>query len=312
MTSKDDYYKANREAIIARQKAYLDANPEAKARRAERRRERYQENREKELAQCNAYRLAMKGRQVSDEVKKRRKERGAAWVEKNKEDVKAYQAAYRAKNKDKAAAYQIEYNKQHKERRAEYAKQYHAKTKETAASRVKRRYEANKTEILAYQREYRKKNADALRLKDKERYAKRKEQGLLDVDAAKKRAASWYEKNKSRLKTVRKQWVENNRARLRVLYAKRRNGKLQQTPAWADLDKMLAIYMQAEMLNQLGFAVHVDHIVPLNGKTVSGLHVENNLRIIDGIKNRKKGNAFDPDTFDAAAEFPLFVVEDLT
>ena len=35
---------------------------------------------------------------------------------------------------------------------------------------------------------------------------------------------------------------------------------------------------------------HVDHIIPLKGKNVCGLHVENNLRIIDGLSNMKKGN----------------------
>lgn len=55
-----------------------------------------------------------------------------------------------------------------------------------------------------------------------------------------------------------------------------------------------AIYAEAAERNRRGERVHVDHIIPLKGRQVSGLHIETNLRIIPAQENVRKSNKWSP------------------
>ena len=71
---------------------------------------------------------------------------------------------------------------------------------------------------------------------------------------------------------------------------RRRATQLNATPKWLtknDKEKIRKIYAKCPK------GYHVDHIIPLRGKSVCGLHVPNNLRIITAHKNQSKGNRFD-------------------
>lgn len=60
-------------------------------------------------------------------------------------------------------------------------------------------------------------------------------------------------------------------------------------PKWVDKEQIRPFYDQAKHLTLMtGIAHEVDHIVPLNGKYVSGLHVPHNLRVITQAENFAK------------------------
>ena len=78
--------------------------------------------------------------------------------------------------------------------------------------------------------------------------------------------------------------------------AKRRAAERRATPAWLtddDRTMMQITYQMAGLMSErLGVKFHVDHIHPINGDTVCGLHVPTNLRVITEAENIAKGNTF--------------------
>lgn len=113
----------------------------------------------------------------------------------------------------------------------------------------------------------------------------------------------WQKKNPDKhYKIVReknRKWRENNPDKMRQYSAKRRAAKIERTPEWADETKISAIYAST------GDKDHVDHIIPLQGEIVSGLHVHNNLQVIPANKNIQKGNRITRHELDTLAREDL-------
>jgi hypothetical protein len=76
----------------------------------------------------------------------------------------------------------------------------------------------------------------------------------------------------------------------------RRLAKLQRTPAWLtdiDHERIGNEYKLAALLTKVtSSSWHVDHIIPLQGKMVSGLHVPSNLRVLPATENIRKSNFY--------------------
>ncbi|MCI3946908.1 HNH endonuclease [Pseudomonas syringae] len=77
---------------------------------------------------------------------------------------------------------------------------------------------------------------------------------------------------------------------------KRRSALKTATPDWADYAAIEAFYVEARRLSvAMGVKHEVDHIIPLQGKNVCGLHVSWNLRVITKTANMSKHAAFGDD-----------------
>lgn len=146
----------------------------------------------------------------------------------------------------------------------EYMRAYRAKNKERIALKVKEYYESNKDEIKAYRKQHWQSRSD---------------------------------ETKTLKAEYNKRWKSSNKGKVNASTAKRRAARLERTPDWLTKEHLQSIesmYAFAKKLEDLcGIKYHVDHIVPLQGKSVSGLHVPWNLQILASTLNESKGNSHD-------------------
>ena len=103
----------------------------------------------------------------------------------------------------------------------------------------------------------------------------------------------WNENNKEHIAARGKVWQEANREKRYATKARRRASKLRRTPPWANHDKINKVYALARKIRDWGCDVHVDHIIPLQGQLVSGLHCESNVQILSAYDNISKGNNYE-------------------
>ena len=184
-----------------------------------------------------------------------------------KKYYKAYNLANKEKKREAAKAYYLA----NKDTLAETTKAYRLANKEVIAERGKAWRGANKEDIAEYNKAYRSENEE-----------KRKE-----TDKAYRLA------NKEKVAETKKAYAKNNKDIVNTRTAKRRAAKLERTVAWSDADAIKALYTEAQRLTEeTGTQHHVDHIIPLQGELVSGLHVQNNLQVLTAYANLSKSNTF--------------------
>jgi hypothetical protein len=112
-------------------------------------------------------------------------------------------------------------------------------------------------------------------------------------EAVRQRITNWREVNKERMKAARKAWRDANKHKSQAYVRKRQAAQKKRVPNWVTRDDfwlMEEVYELAVLRTKMfGFRWDVDHILPLQGKTVSGLHVPLNLQVIPSVVNSSKG-----------------------
>ena len=161
----------------------------------------------------------------------------------------------------------------------------------------KARYWANPQETKRKVAEKYQKNSEKLKEKRRIWYAEHKEK---EKAIAKIRSAEWRSKHPHHagVAEAKKKWKQENPHKVRANTIKRRTAKMRRTPAWLTEKDYWMIEQAYELAalrkKMFGFSWHVDHVIPLQGEMVSGLHVPTNLQVIPWIANVSKANKYLP------------------
>jgi len=156
----------------------------------------------------------------------------------------------------------------------------------TACSNERRnkRYYDNHDAEKAYKRDHYVKNREYYAIQAAKRYAE-------NLEARRQANRLYAAKNRESSRERALRWQRENRARYNANMASRRARVRSAQPEWADKQEIAKIYSQAKLAEAVtGLKYHVDHIIPLQGKNVCGLHVPWNLQILEATDNLVKGN----------------------
>ena len=111
------------------------------------------------------------------------------------------------------------------------------------------------------------------------------------TSAAAEAFRAWKQQNSEVIDVANQQRSEAALGKANAWNARARAKALGALPSWAIHEDIEKVYAKAARLG-----LEVDHIIPLRGKEVCGLHVEDNLRLLTKLENQRKGNRFDQES----------------
>ena len=152
----------------------------------------------------------------------------------------------------------------------------------------------NKDKISEYIKKYRELNADRISIKMKEYQLANREK---ISEYQKEYDKVYYELNREKIANYQKLYQQLNKPKVNARNAKRKARKLEATPNWLTKEELAQIVEFYEIAQAFklytGKEYHVDHIVPLQGENVCGLHVPWNLQVITAEENLRKSNKYE-------------------
>lgn len=196
----------------------------------------------------------------------------AKWRKENKSHIHTYNKSlywadaeaarlrvreYRAANPNVGIAYRKRDYKLNGDKNRQRFQQWRNKNPDKEVSRKKRYRANNREKIASYEQRYRKENRTAIRQRARD-YSRRNQAKVL--------------------------------ARVSERYARKKNA----VPAWyGEFDAL--VFREAHDLRlirntETGITWHVDHMFPMQGDTVCGLHIANNIQVIPAVMNLEKRN----------------------
>ena len=178
------------------------------------------------------------------------------------------------------------------EARRAYNKEYYQANRRSLLAYTKAYRGANKEQIAAYRKAYRGANKEQIAACERERYIANREKKTAAVRA-------YRQAHRESGRAYAQAYQQANPGKMSAKTAKRRAAKIQRTPNWLTPDDYHAIrtlYETAAALTKsTGIKHHVDHVIPLQGRTVSGFHCPTNLQILTATENQIKNNKFTGD-----------------
>jgi hypothetical protein len=168
--------------------------------------------------------------------------------------------------------------------------------KDPSVAKAKQReyYLKNKERLLEINKAWVEANIESVRAARKLRFSKLSDEVKEAYNA---KARIRYHKKKEWNANRKRVYKSATKHLTNASASKRRAALLQRIPIWQtefDELKIKCIYSVAAMLSKVNNEPWtVDHIIPLQGKIVSGLHVPSNLQLMRARENEAKRNKYE-------------------
>ena len=172
--------------------------------------------------------------------------------------------------------------------RKKYAHNWYLKNKEQQFERMRIWRNENRQKVRDTNKKSREKNKETLKVA-KKKYRQENREKFIEWNK------KWRENNRD----IHIGWSKKNRGKCNAYFSAYKHSKRNATPKWADKEEIKKIYEAADFMTRYtGILHHVDHIYPLKGKTVTGLHTHTNLRVIPAKLNQQKSNKIGYEVYD--------------